>query len=550
MKNIIAEIVEQRKKDIAERGFNFGFDIPEKRTRPINKFMAERGVILEVKRASPSKGDIAPNLNPVETALKYKENGAAAISCLTEENYFKGSLKDLMDICAAVPDIAVLRKDFLIDEEEIEIAFRCGADAVLLISGILPLEKMLSMTKKCRDLGIRAFVEVRTEEDAQKVLEVKKLYADTIVCGVNSRNLKDFSIDLLVPAMLKDELGGDVIFESGITTSEAAEKVSSMGFSGILLGEFAARNPEKAGRFVKAFKSGKENACGKKLIELAKVVNKGSRRLSLSKSSVVSEKVISRASMTLADSKKSMTRQTPVVSSASTTATFREKVLEPKFQVIEPEFQVVEPEFQVVEPVETTAPLVKICGLTRAEDVLLADSLGADFVGFIFASGFGRNVCGERFNEIKKILPKVHALKVAVVTNPESEEAREAAKLAENGTIDFIQLHGINYEDVPEFLQNVPHYFALTEKNGTLQEQAEKLNSFGEPRFLQDSKSHNYGTDEHLWIAGGLNAENIHETIEKFRPELVDVSGGIEDEGKIGIKNEAKMRKFFEETRR
>lgn len=525
MKNIIAEIVEQRKKDIAERGFNFGFDIPEKRTRPINKFMAERGVILEVKRASPSKGDIAPNLNPVETALKYKKNGAKAISCLTEENYFKGSLKDLMDICNAIPDIAVLRKDFLIDEQEIEIAFCCGADAVLLISGILPLEKMLSMTKKCRDLGIRAFVEVRAEEDAHKVLEVKKLYKDTIVCGVNSRNLKDFSIDLLVPAMLKDELGGDVIFESGITTSQAAKKVSSMGFSGILLGEFAARNPEKAGDFVKAFKSGKENDCGKKLIELAKVVNRGSRRLSLSKSSVVSIN-----STTAKDNTK-------VISSASTTVTFREKVVEPKFQV--------------VEPVETTyAPLIKICGLTRAEDVLLSDSLGADFVGFIFASGFGRNVCGERFKEIQKILPKVRALKVAVVTDAQSEEAREAAKLVENGTLDFIQLHGINYEDVPEFLQDIPHYFAITEKNGTLKEQAEKLNSFGEPRFLQDSKSHNYGTNEHLWIAGGLNAENVREIIEKFQPELVDVSGGIEDEGKIGIKNEAKMRKFFEEARK
>lgn len=525
MESIIAKIVEQRKKDIQERGFNFGFDIPEKRTRPINKFMAERGVILEVKRASPSKGDIAPNLNPVETALKYKKNGAKAISCLTEENYFKGSLKDLMDICNAIPDIAVLRKDFLIDEQEIEIAFCCGADAVLLISGILPLEKMLSMTKKCRDLGIRAFVEVRTEEDARKVLEVKKLYKDTIVCGVNSRNLKDFSIDLLVPAMLKDELGGDVIFESGITTSQAAKKVSSMGFSGILLGEFAARNPEKAGDFVKAFKSGKENDCGKKLIELAKVVNRGSRRLSLSKSSVVSIN-----STTAKDNTK-------VISSASTTATFREKVVEPKFQV--------------VEPVETTyAPLIKICGLTRAEDVLLSDLLGADFVGFIFASGFGRNVCGERFKEIQKILSKVRALKVAVVTDAQSEETREAAKLVESGTLDFIQLHGINYEDVPDFLQNIPHYFAITEKNGTLKEQVEKLNSFGEPRFLQDSKSHNYGTNEHLWIAGGLNAENVREIIEKFQPELVDVSGGIEDEGKIGIKNEAKMRKFFEEARR
>ena len=273
MKDIIAEIVEKRKKDIEQRGFSFGYEIPKKRTRPINTFMAERGVILEVKRASPSKGNIAPNLNAVKTALKYKENGAAAISCLTEENYFNGNLKDLMDICNAIPDIAVLRKDFLIDEEEIEIAFRCGADAVLLISGILPLKKMLSMTKKCRDLGIRAFVEVRTNEDAHKVLEVKKLYADTIVCGVNSRNLKDFSIDLLVPAMLKKRLGGNVIFESGITTRDAAKKVSSMGFSGILLGEFAARNPEKAGDFVKAFKSTEESLCGKKLIELAEKIN-------------------------------------------------------------------------------------------------------------------------------------------------------------------------------------------------------------------------------------------------------------------------------------
>ena len=203
MKNVIAQIVEQRKKDIASRGYNFGFEIPKVRTRPVNPFMAERGVILEVKRASPSKGDIAPGLNPAETALNYRAHGAKAISCLTEENYFKGSLADLMAVCAAVPDVAVLRKDFLIDEREIEIAYLCGADAVLLISGILSLEKMKSMTAKCAELGIRAFVEVRTEDDAEKVLEAKKNYPNTIVCGVNSRNLKDFSIDLLVPAQLK-----------------------------------------------------------------------------------------------------------------------------------------------------------------------------------------------------------------------------------------------------------------------------------------------------------------------------------------------------------
>ena len=475
MKNVIAQIVEQRKKDIASRGYNFGFEIPKVRTRPVNPFMAERGVILEVKRASPSKGDIAPGLNPAETALKYRANGAKAISCLTEENYFKGSLADLMAVCAAVPDVAVLRKDFLIDEREIEIAYLCGADAVLLISGILSLEKMKSMTAKCAELGIRAFVEVRTEDDAEKVLEAKKNYPNTIVCGVNSRNLKDFSIDLLVPAQLKKKLGGDVIFESGITTPDAAEKIGSMGFSGILLGEFAARNPEKAGEFVRAFESSKENLYGRKMISLAE-------KLALKNNSG-----------------------------------------------------------------EKKRPLVKICGLTRVKDILFADSLGADFVGFIFASGFARNVYGKKFSEIGRVLASVKAFKVGVITNPESEEAFAAAEFVKIGVLDFIQIHGIPYENVPDYLKKVPHYFALTEKMGDFAENAQKLTSRGEPRFLQDSKSHSYSADEngHLWLAGGVTAENVRSLYKKYKPELVDVSGGIEG-GIPGEKDEAKMTKFFE----
>lgn len=466
-KNVIAEIVERRKKDIAERGYNFGFEIPEKRTRPINPFMESKGVILEVKRASPSKGNIAPDLNSAETAKKYRANGASAISCLTEENYFKGSLKDLMAVCEAVPDVAVLRKDFLIDEEEIDIAYRCGADAVLLISGMLTLEKMLSMTAKCKELGIRALVEVRTVEDAEKVLEVKKQYADTIVCGVNSRNLKDFTIDLLVPAMLKEKLGGKVIFESGITTPEAAAKIGSMGFTGILLGEFAARNPEKAGGFVKAFKEADESLCGKKLVALANKVNQRGEK-----------------------------------------------------------------------------PMVKICGLTRKEDVLLADELGADFVGFIFATEFGRNVYGERFDALKDCLDKVKAFKVAVVTRPETEEAKAAVQLVKDGILDFVQLHGITYDQMPDYIKDVPHYFAITKKSKTDDFNAAKLFAYGEPRYLQDSGDHNYETDEHLWLAGGVTCENVEQLISQFHPELVDVSSGIET-SELGIKDKEKLAKFI-----
>lgn len=468
-KNIIAQIVEQRKKDIAERGINFGFEIPKVRTRPINPFMAERGVILEVKRASPSKGDISPELNAAETALKYRANGASAISCLTEENYFKGNLGDLMAVCAAVPDIAVLRKDFLIDEREIEIAYLCGADAVLLISGILSLEKMKSMTAKCAELGIRAFVEVRTEADADKVLEVKKYYPQTIVCGVNSRNLKDFSIDLLVPAQLKEKLGGDVVFESGITTPQAAANVGSIGFCGLLLGEFAARSPEKAGEFVRAFKGAEKNLYGQKILSLAQKVYKNK---------------------------------------------------------------------------ESSRPLVKICGLTRASDVLLADSLGADFVGFIFAQGFARNVCGEKFEQIKKVLPEVKALKVGVITDVQSKEAAVAVKLVKEGILDFIQLHGIKYEELTEELKNIPHYFALSSKERIENVETEKLDSLGEVRYLQDCKAHVYASTEHLWLAGGLTPQNVLELCKKFNPELVDVSGGIE--GNVcGEKDAKKTEDFF-----
>ena len=471
-RNIVAEIVARRMSDIESRGYCFGFNVPEKRNRPIVPFMQEKGVILEIKRASPSKGPIAPELDSAETARTYAANGASAISCLTEENYFRGSLGDLMNVCAAVDGISVLRKDFLVDEEEVDVSYRCGADAVLLISGILGKEKLVSMAGRCASLGIRALVEVRSDDDAEKALEASRRFPDTVVFGVNSRNLKDFSIDLMVPAMLKGRLGGRVIFESGITTPEAAAKVGSMGFSGILLGEFAARNPETAGGFVRAFRESHESPCGRKLVGFAPMI--AGRR---------------------------------------------------------------------------DGPLVKVCGLTRTEDVELADSLGADMVGFIFASGYARNACGERFARIVPTLGGIRAKKVAVITDCFSPEAREAVELASSGTIDFIQLHGIRYGDVPEYIREVPHYFAVTESCGDMEGASRELASKGEPRFLQDCRSRNYFDDGPLWMAGGLDADNVADAVARFRPELVDVSGGIES-GIPGIKDEAKMRKFFEEIRR
>lgn len=275
-RNILDEIVNRRKEDMEKLGWDFGFKIPESRQRKVHPFLASKGVILEVKRASPSKGDIAPDLDSAVTAFSYAEAGAAAISCLTETNYFKGTLEDLMKVCSAVDSFeketgktgpAVLRKDFLIDEKEIEIAYRAGADAVLLISRILPTEKMISMAKKCEDLGITALVELRLDEDVEKLAEVvKQVNRKYIAAGVNSRDLRDFTIDLLTPcAMLhkiRKVLGEDarVIFESGIRTPQSAAFAGSLGFAGMLLGEAAAKNPEMRGELVKAFVESKGTA--------------------------------------------------------------------------------------------------------------------------------------------------------------------------------------------------------------------------------------------------------------------------------------------------
>ena len=508
MADILTTIVEKRKNDISRLGVTFGFKIPESRQRPIHSFLTQKGVILEVKRASPSKGDIAPGLNAAETARSYAQAGAAAISCLTESNFFKGNLQDLMEVCRAMdtsasPAPAVLRKDFLLYPEEVEISYRAGADAILLIARILDEAVIVEMARKAADLGMTCLVEVRCPTDLEKLAALADAVDKKfIVCGVNSRDLATFKIDLLKPCALLEKirkvLGEDarVVFESGIRTPQAAAFAGSLGFGGMLLGEAAAKAPELRSQLVKAFV---EAGPTKHAEFWHKYCN----------TFIKSNNVIVGLDPTICTS------------------------LSAKDSLVKP---------------GNDKPLIKICGLTRAEDVAYADSLGADFVGFIFAAGFARNVCGERFEKILPALKNIRAKKVAVITDPNSPEAATAARYVEEGILDCIQLHGIVYEEVPQQLLELPHYFAITEKSGNLQEAAEKLFLMGEPRFLQDSKSRSYDTNHKLWLAGGVTAENAAELIGRFQPELIDLSSGIEDKT-VGIKNKEKMKKLISSLR-
>lgn len=496
--DILAKIVRMRREDISRLGLNFGIEIPEKRRGGHTEFLGNAGAILEVKRASPSKGDIAPDLDPVGLATTYAEAHAQAVSVLTEGNFFKGSLRDLI----AVADLmerrrqqglhacAVLRKDFLLFEDEIDIAYRCGADAVLLIARILDDDQLVKMAKRAQSFDMQAFVEVREVDDLRKLKVVTEALgesaAKTIVAGVNSRDLATFHTDPLVPASVRSKLPAKAVFESGILCPADATYARNLGFTGILVGEAVAKNPPLAKEVVGAFESGSENARGK----------------------------------------------------------FWKKFAERK-------------------AAKKAGPLVKICGITRDEDGKLAAELGADMLGFVFSTT--KRLTTEEF--VRSFAEKIRLchpeqaqrvegspLLVGVITDPESVEGKTAIKLAKEGVLDAVQLHGVDPKNA-----DFAYYCAARVGEQSDFDKVTALRKNGEPRILLDAKVEGIpgGTGKTipenllrekagelpLWLAGGITPENVGAIVEKFRPELVDVSSGVEDAP--GIKNSEKLKALF-----
>ncbi len=199
-------------------------------------------VIAEVKKASPLKGSLRPDFNPLELAKIYERAGAKAISVITEENYFYGSLEYLAAI-RTLTDLPLLRKDFILDPIQIEEAKAFGADFVLLISGILSSEDLKELLKHCKKIGLSALVEIHSPEDLEKALS-----SGAEVLGINNRNLYTLELNPkhcynLLPQIPK---GIPVIAESGITTSLEVRELKRAGFRGVLIGTslVKAKNPE------------------------------------------------------------------------------------------------------------------------------------------------------------------------------------------------------------------------------------------------------------------------------------------------------------------
>lgn len=197
--------------------------------------------ICEVKRASPSKGVIAEDFPYLRIAQEYEQAGAAAISCLTEPFWFRGSDEYLREIAAAVK-IPVLRKDFTVDEYMIYQAKTLGASAVLLICSILSAEQLKEYLELAHSLGLSALVEAHDEQEVRTALS-----AGAGIIGVNNRDLRTFTVDIGNSARLRKLVPPEVLFvsESGIRTAEDIEALRQNGTNAVLVGETLMRSPDK-----------------------------------------------------------------------------------------------------------------------------------------------------------------------------------------------------------------------------------------------------------------------------------------------------------------
>ncbi|MGZ0086119.1 indole-3-glycerol phosphate synthase TrpC [Caldibacillus thermoamylovorans] len=237
---------------------------PEPLSQPKRRSFAEAlrrprralGLIAEVKKASPSKGIIRADFDPVAIAKAYERAGADAISVLTDERYFQGHRRYLQAVKEAV-DIPVLRKDFIIDRRQVEESARLGADAILLIGEALSVDTLESLYREAYDRGLECLVEVHEKETLERVLE---RFTPEVV-GINNRNLRTFVTTLAATKTLAPLIPSScvIVSESGIGSYSDVKMVESYGAQAMLVGESLMRQPDVERAVYRLFGEGDEN---------------------------------------------------------------------------------------------------------------------------------------------------------------------------------------------------------------------------------------------------------------------------------------------------
>ena len=206
------------------------------------------GIIAEFKRRSPSKGWIKEEGKACEIPLSYQQNGAAALSILTDKQYFGGHDRFIMEARQAGVTIPVLYKNFVIDEMQLYEALLCGASAVLLIAACLTKEKLRTLLTKAHELGLEVLLEMHDERE----LEYAELSPD--LCGINNRHLGSFITDVETSYRLAEKLPREAVkvSESGISNPQTVRELREAGFRGFLIGETFMREPQP-GQALKEF---------------------------------------------------------------------------------------------------------------------------------------------------------------------------------------------------------------------------------------------------------------------------------------------------------
>ncbi len=244
MTNILTTILDQKRLEIA------ALDAPALRraaesTPAPRDFLAAvsrrrnglaPALIAELKRASPSKGILAPHLDLFQVAEIYTQNGATAISVLTDEKFFQGSLTTLRELRARSLTPPLLRKDFIIDESQIYEARANGADAILLIAAALPDDAHFAALHDCAlSLGLTALVEVHDEAETERALKINRIR----LIGINNRNLATFEVSLTTTERLRPLIpaGISVVAESGIFNADDVSRLAQADVDAILVGE-------------------------------------------------------------------------------------------------------------------------------------------------------------------------------------------------------------------------------------------------------------------------------------------------------------------------
>lgn len=244
---ILNQIIDRTKFDLEKQKQKLPFNILQKALShsrnpldPLKSLKDGINIIAEVKKASPSKGVIRDNFDPLQIALEYERAGAWAISVLCEPHYFLGSI-EYLGLVRRFVNLPLLRKDFIIDRYQIAQARIYGADMILLIAKALDTKSLTELSNYANELNLTVLMEIHDEEDLEKALQT-----NAKLIGINHRNLKTFDMDMELSFKLKELIPSDrvVVAESGLYSYNQILSLNQNGIRGFLIGEHFMRQDD------------------------------------------------------------------------------------------------------------------------------------------------------------------------------------------------------------------------------------------------------------------------------------------------------------------